>query len=464
MKRVKMSHFVLLLILSLSIVAEAGSWVDANGVTWSYRVQNGEAEINAATEPNSSCNWAAIPTTVEGVLTIPSKVDGYIVTGIGVFAIGECSLITGAIIPDTVKYLDDYAFVGCSSLKTIRLPDGVERIGSSAFSGCKSLKEIYLGKSVRTIGEAAFSRCAFTELEIPASVTIIGRIAFWAVDLQKLKFDGNKPEIEVDDYFGPFYMDSFEVYYPFDADGWFFNDSKWGKASKITYISYGGPSVSSLQSLQDRINHSADGAVIQLDGNGVYSDALFNLQVPMDKLVTLDLNGVELACNTITVSGSLILNDSSVRQTGRVICLQPIGGDGPIVFNGNKKWSVDSNDAIQNIIRLNKRNFGVAISLCDQLSGTDVCIPSGEKLPVDIGGKVFVFSASSNMSDVGGVTPAYATDMKVENGVVRIKVTVDKTESLQDPNWQPVPDVSATLEVPATTGQGYFRLQSKGGL
>ncbi|MBE5795438.1 MAG: leucine-rich repeat domain-containing protein [Clostridiales bacterium] len=46
------------------------------------------------------------------------------------------------ILPESVKYIDDYAFCFCKNLEEINLPFGMQRIGKHAFHGCTSLKRI----------------------------------------------------------------------------------------------------------------------------------------------------------------------------------------------------------------------------------------------------------------------------------------------------------------------------------
>ncbi len=49
---------------------------------------------------------------------------------------------TAYTIPNTVKYIRDYAFKDCVSLKSLVLPASIKRMGDYAFSGCKALSEV----------------------------------------------------------------------------------------------------------------------------------------------------------------------------------------------------------------------------------------------------------------------------------------------------------------------------------
>ena len=96
------------------VVQAATAWV--NGVEWTYQVSNGKAEIYNATFS------AAIPTSTQGAITIPSTLDGYTVTSIGFSAFYHCSGLTSVTIPDSVTSIGSYAFYECSGLTSMTNP------------------------------------------------------------------------------------------------------------------------------------------------------------------------------------------------------------------------------------------------------------------------------------------------------------------------------------------------------
>ncbi len=87
------------------------------------------------------------------------------------------------IIPDTVRYIGDYAFYNTGTSNIINgadedegemqevfygidkvvIGDGVEYIGSRAFYGSVSLKEVVLSKNLTTLGDRAFYNCKFLQ-------------------------------------------------------------------------------------------------------------------------------------------------------------------------------------------------------------------------------------------------------------------------------------------------------------
>ncbi len=91
-----------------------------------------------------------------------------------------CSALTSVNIPDCVTNLFFGAFVGCTSLTRVKLPKGLTEIPSYTFDGCKSLTKISrLPATVTKIGGNAFYGCrSLEEIEIPAGVTEIPKGTF----------------------------------------------------------------------------------------------------------------------------------------------------------------------------------------------------------------------------------------------------------------------------------------------
>ena len=140
------------LALTLSCCSRADTCI-TNGVEWTYRVVNGEAQLYKA---NLS---SAIPVATSGELQIPSTLHGYQVTSIGDYAFYCCTNLTSVTIHDSVTGIGDSAFYNCSGLTGVTIPNSVTNIASYAFYGCSGLTSVTIGNSVTNIGNGAFNGC-----------------------------------------------------------------------------------------------------------------------------------------------------------------------------------------------------------------------------------------------------------------------------------------------------------------
>jgi hypothetical protein len=149
-------------------------------------------------------------------ITIPDKINGVAVVGIGDWAFSE-SLLTSITLPNSGTTIGTAPFDGCSSLTAIvvdvrnptfssvdgvlfskdmktlieypsgklgsyTIPNSVTTIGDFAFAMTK-LTSITIPNSVITIGEWAFNGTQLTNVTIPNSVTSIGEGAFYETRL-----------------------------------------------------------------------------------------------------------------------------------------------------------------------------------------------------------------------------------------------------------------------------------------
>ena len=92
-------------------------------------------------------------------VTIPSKIDGYTVTGVEYM---DTSNVRKIVMPDTVTYIGESAFADSSDgvpLEEVVLSKNLKTIGPWAFSRCFELKSIDIPESVNEIENGAFSGC-----------------------------------------------------------------------------------------------------------------------------------------------------------------------------------------------------------------------------------------------------------------------------------------------------------------
>lgn len=81
-------------------------------------------------------------------------------------------------IPDSVLEICDYAFAFCENITEWTLPAELTYIGNATFAGCTGMQEIVLPNTLSSIGQAAFAGTGLTEITIPPAVQEIGYCAF----------------------------------------------------------------------------------------------------------------------------------------------------------------------------------------------------------------------------------------------------------------------------------------------
>ena len=91
----------------------------------------------------------------------------------------EYTALENAEIPDSVKFVGEYAFSGCSSLKKIKFPAELKEIKENTFRWCKSLEQIVFPKALEVIRMEAFEGCeSLKEVILPEGVRSIEQGAF----------------------------------------------------------------------------------------------------------------------------------------------------------------------------------------------------------------------------------------------------------------------------------------------
>ena len=101
---------------------------------------------------------AAISTSYEGNVTIPSVVSGYRVISISYRSLRKTS-ITSVVIPNEIETIGTEAFEQCSKLTSVDIPNGIKTIGAEAFKTCSILETARIPGSVQTIYSEVFKNC-----------------------------------------------------------------------------------------------------------------------------------------------------------------------------------------------------------------------------------------------------------------------------------------------------------------
>ncbi len=150
---------------------------------YSYTVTNGTVSLG------KGANW---PRDL-AVLTIPSTLAGYPVTGLSDNAFQSCAGLSSIALPTSLKTIGNYAFSGCRGVGSITIPASVTMIGNSAFSYCSSLSRVTFSGNPQSIGASALSYCTLLDyVTLPDSLTSLGAGVFnECTSLSTLKLPSN---------------------------------------------------------------------------------------------------------------------------------------------------------------------------------------------------------------------------------------------------------------------------------
>lgn len=120
---------------------------------------------------------------VVGIGNAGKKVTGAVTVKNGTVGIAEDAFskgsdITSVTLPDSVKYLNAWAFTYCP-MTTVSLGKGQKVMGAQVFGGCKNLTSVVIPEGTTEIPSGTFVNCtSLTSVTIPKSVTKIGKFAF----------------------------------------------------------------------------------------------------------------------------------------------------------------------------------------------------------------------------------------------------------------------------------------------
>ncbi len=199
------------------------------GITWTYRLRNGNADIQDFTPKNASVtfpssldgypvtslsgSFLAYDRTVQTVTIPPSVIQwgwgydnqpfarSYALTAIYVEAGNPVFVSENGVLynrdktilravpamcqtlslPATLRSIDRVACAGCRKLKTIILPESVTSLGGSCFTECMALEHINIPAGVTDIPHCAFGWCsALRSINLPTGIRTIGAEAFYS--------------------------------------------------------------------------------------------------------------------------------------------------------------------------------------------------------------------------------------------------------------------------------------------
>ena len=108
---------------------------------------------------------------------------------IGLEAFSNNYALTEIIIPESVVFIDGYAFRGCGNLKKAQLPKALKSIPNGLFEFCNSLEEVNIPENLISIGSTAFYYChklVFNNLSFAEGLSEIGDHAFVGTTINNL--------------------------------------------------------------------------------------------------------------------------------------------------------------------------------------------------------------------------------------------------------------------------------------
>ena len=115
------------------------------------------------------------------------------VTYIGQFAFADCDNLTSVIIPG-VEDLRGAVFSSCDNLKTVVVSEGTKYL-SGTFKECNKLTSVTLPSTLKEIGRSSFNSCdSLKKITIPKSVTFIEQGALDTDPLDDIYYEGTKAQ------------------------------------------------------------------------------------------------------------------------------------------------------------------------------------------------------------------------------------------------------------------------------
>lgn len=170
----------------------------------------------------------------EGTGWFENQPDGAVYAGNVLYAYKGVMQLDEAdfVVKDGTKSISDKVFRNNTIIGSVTIPASVEIIGKQAFDDCRNLKKITIPENskLKLICEDAFSDTCITEINLPQSLEVLERKAFYWTKLQYVYIPANVRKLD-----GAFGMNGsvtkYEVspdnpYYCSDSDGVLFSKDK----------------------------------------------------------------------------------------------------------------------------------------------------------------------------------------------------------------------------------------------
>ena len=147
----------------------------------------------------TSCSYFNDFTNTGSIITIPDKLDGQNIKGIGIGVFNDRG-ISEVILPDGINYIDNQAFYNNEIIK-ITLPNTLKKIGEYVFyNNCINSISFESTSKLETIGKDAFSFNRLVKIDFPKSIVKVEKYAFSNNFLQNINFEANSQLLSIGSY------------------------------------------------------------------------------------------------------------------------------------------------------------------------------------------------------------------------------------------------------------------------
>ncbi|MBW6537064.1 MAG: leucine-rich repeat protein, partial [Mariniphaga sp.] len=144
----------------------------------------------------TSCSYFLDITHLASLITIPEKLDGQNITGIGNGVFYDCG-ISEIVLPAGIKNIENHAFPN-NEIISLNLLKTLETIGENAFTNnCLNSLTFETQSQIEKIGMYAFASNRLVKIDFPQSLFKIEKYAFESNFLQKITFEENSQLLSI---------------------------------------------------------------------------------------------------------------------------------------------------------------------------------------------------------------------------------------------------------------------------
>lgn len=176
---------LMLMLITLFSVSAAEKTVTFDGVTYELKENKTDGRFFRVR------GFTDLENTEE--IIIKEKIDGIPVLSVDVrfdkeLPNDENRSVKKIILPEGIKYIEDYALSNFKSVEKITLPSTLVRIDVGGLSGMESLKSITLPKGITKISDLVFDGCkSLSKVTFKGKITSVGSNAFaYCTSLKKI--------------------------------------------------------------------------------------------------------------------------------------------------------------------------------------------------------------------------------------------------------------------------------------